>query len=122
MLTGLKEEKLRRRHHRIRKKITGTSERPRLSLHRSHLNLFAQAINDLVERTLFSSSTLQPSLRGKGKNNWGNVAGAKTFGAHLAAELKKKKITHIVFDRGGHPYHGRVRALAEALRENGIQF
>lgn len=122
MLAEVREQKLKRRHLRVRKKIIGTPERPRLSVHRSHLNLFAQAIDDLEERTLFSSSTLNSALRAKSKKQMGNIEGAKKFGAHLAEELKKKKITQIVFDRGGYSYHGRVRALAEALRENGIQF
>ena len=122
MLAELKQEKLIKRHLRIRKKVVGTPERPRLSVRRSHLNLFAQAIDDLSERTVFSSSTLEPSFRGKEKKQWGNIAGAKKFGVYLAEKLKKKNITQIVFDRGGRPYHGRVRVLAEVLRENGIQF
>ncbi|MBI4358443.1 MAG: 50S ribosomal protein L18 [Candidatus Omnitrophica bacterium] len=122
MLTQIREEKLRNRHLRIRKKVSGTPERPRLSVHRSHLNLFAQVIDDLAERTLFSSSTKASSFRGKEEKQLGNIEGAKKFGAYLGVELKKKKITRIVFDRGGHAYHGRLRAFAEALRENGIEF
>lgn len=122
MLTVVKQQKLEKRHCRIRKKIVGTPKRPRLSLHRSHLNLWAQVIDDMSERTLFSSSTFELSSRGKNKKQNGNLEGAKKFGAHFAEELKKKKITQIVFDRGGYPYHGRVRAFAEVLRENGIQF
>ena len=122
MLAELREQQLKKRHLRIRKKVVGTPERPRLSVHRSHLNLFAQAIDDLGERTLFSSSTLNSALHGKGKKQLGNVEGAKKFGAHLADELKKNKINKIVFDGGGYGYHGRIRALAETLRENGIQF
>ena len=122
MLSELREKKLTIRHRRVRKKVIGTLERPRLSVHRSHLNLFAQAIDDLAEKTLLSSSTLKGDFRGKEKKQWGNIEGAKKFGAHLAEELKKKKITRIVFDRGGYSYHGRVRVFAEALRENGIQF
>ena len=86
------------------------------------MNLFAQVIDDFAERTLFSSTTLEPSFRGKEKKQFGNIDGAKQFGAYLAEKLKKKKITRIVFDRGGRPYHGRVQVLAETLRENGIQF
>ncbi|MBI4372322.1 MAG: 50S ribosomal protein L18 [Candidatus Omnitrophica bacterium] len=122
MLAEIREQQLKKRHFRVRKKLVGTSERPRLAVHRSHLNLFVQAIDDLGERTLFSSSTLSSALRGKSKKQLGNVEGARKFGAHLADELKKKKITQIVFDRGGYAYHGRIQALAEALRENGIQF
>ncbi len=122
MLAELRQEKLLKRHLRVRKRVIGTPERPRLSVRRSHLNLFAQVIDDLAERTVFSSSTLEPGFRGKEKKQWGNIIGAKKFGAYLAEKLKKKNITRIVFDRGGRPYHGRVRVLAETLRENGIQF
>ena len=139
MLTQAREEKLRNRHLRVRKKIVGTPERPRLSVHKSHLNLYAQAVDDLAERTLLSSSTLEVSAKmhggslpvrqagasggkEKGKKQLGNVEGAKAFGASLAEALKKKKITRIVFDRGGFAYHGRIKAFAETLREHGIQF
>lgn len=122
MFTAIREEKLRRRHRQIRKKIIGTAERPRIGVHRSHLNLYAQVVDDLAERTLFSSSTLQSAVRGKEKKQLGNIEGAKKFGVHLATELKKYKISKIVFDRGGYAYHGRVRAFAESLRENGIEF
>jgi len=122
MFTQLREERLRNRHLRVRKKVSGTPERPRLSLHRSHLNLFAQVIDDLAEHTLLSSSTSAKQFRGKERKQCGNVEGAKKFGAYLAEELKKKKIARIVFDRGGFAYHGRIRAFAEALRENGIAF
>ena len=122
MLAELKQEKLINRHLRIRKKVIGTLERPRLSVRRSHLNLFAQLIDDLAERTVFSSSTMEPAFRGKEKKQYGNIEGAKKFGVYLAEKLKKKKIARIVFDRGGRQYHGRIRTLAETLRENGIQF
>ena len=121
MLTQLREAQLKKRHLRLRKKVNGTAERPRLSVHRSHLNLFAQAIDDLTEKTILASSTLNAELRKSKKSKWGNIEGAKLFGKFLAEELKKKKITQVVFDRGGWPYHGRLRALAETLRENGIQ-
>ncbi len=121
MLAQLRRAQLEKRHFRIRKKVRGTSERPRLAVRRSHLNLFAQAIDDLAERTLLASSTLNPELRKIKKMKWGNVEGAKTFGKFLAEELKKKKLTQVVFDRGGWPYHGRLKAFAEALRENGIK-
>ena len=120
MLSEIREAKLKNRHLRIRKKVTGTAERPRLAVHRSHLNLYAQAVDDITERTILSASTL--ALSEKGKKQIGNVDGAKKFGASLAEALKNKKITHIVFDRGGFTYHGRIKAFAEALRENGIKF
>ena|SRR3989338_4348343 len=123
MFSQVREEKRVKRHRRIRKKIFGTVERPRLSVHRSHLNLQAQLLDDLGEKTLFSSSTLDKGFRSKEKKKqFGNVEGSKKFAAYLAELLKKKKIQHIVFDRGGYAYHGRVRALAEELRAQGIQF
>ena len=122
--TILREEKLRKRHLRIRKKAFGTAEKPRLSVHRSHLNLMAQVVDDAKERTIVSSSTLAAAFRGKGKEKkqFGNIEGARKFGAYLGEQLKKSKITRIIFDRGGYPYHGRIKALAESLRESGIQF
>ena len=118
MLTQIKEEKLKKRHWRIRKKVSGMPERPRLTVKRSHLNLSVQVVDDLAEKTLFSSSTIQLTE----KKQLGNIEGSKKFGAHVAAELKKKKINQIVFDRGGRQYHGRIKAFAETLRENGIKF
>jgi len=122
MLTEIRERKLRKRHLRIRKKVFGTSVRPRLSVHRSHLNLYVQMVDDEAEQTLLSAATLSPGFRGKEKKQFGNIEGAKTFGTYVAQELKKKGITRIVFDRGGRPYHGRIQIFAEALRENGIEF
>lgn len=119
MLTQIKEDKLRKRHFRIRKKVSGSSERPRLTVKRSHLNLIIQVVDDLAEKTLFSSSTVK---LGDGKKQYGNIEGSKKFGVHVANELKKKKITQIVFDRGGRQYHGRIKAFADTLRENGIKF
>jgi len=121
VLVEEKIEKNRKRHKRSRKKISGTAERPRLSIFRSSRHLYAQAINDLEDRTLLGVSTLSPGFQKKSRKNSGNVQAAKEFGAYLAEALKKKKLIQIVFDRGGHPYHGRLKALAEALRENGIQ-
>jgi large subunit ribosomal protein L18 len=120
MLAQRREEKLKSRHLRIRKKLFGTPKRPRLAVHRSHLNFYAQVIDDQTERTLLSSSTL--NLKEKGKKQIGNIEGAKRFGEVLSEALKKKKITQIVFDRGGFAYHGRVKAFADVLREHGIKF
>ncbi|OGX05138.1 MAG: 50S ribosomal protein L18 [Omnitrophica bacterium RIFCSPLOWO2_12_FULL_50_11] len=122
MLNQVKREARHRRRLRIRKRVTGTAERPRLNVFRSDLHLYAQAIDDLAERTLCAVSTLSSALRAKSRMNWGNIEAAKVFGVYAAEELKKKRISHIVFDRGGYPFHGRIRAFAEALRENGIQF
>ncbi len=119
MLTQIKEEKLKKRHFRVRKKVSGLPERPRLAVKRSHLNLIVQVVDDLSEKTLLTSSTVK---LGTEKKQWGNIEGSKKFGAFIASELKKKKINQIVFDRGGRPYHGRIKAFAETLRENGIKF
>ncbi|MBI4387772.1 MAG: 50S ribosomal protein L18 [Candidatus Omnitrophica bacterium] len=115
------EEKIRNRHRRIRKHVTGTSERPRLCVHRSNQNLQVQVVDDYAQKTLFSLSTLESNFRSRIKCG-GNIAAAKEFGRFLAESMKKKKIEKIVFDRGGFLYHGRIKALADSLREHGIQF
>ena len=122
MLQIFKYQKRKNRQYRSRKKLFGSQERPRLHVQRTHLHLYAQAIDDYQERTLAASSTLSPELRKKNKKQWGNVESAKEFGKHLAELLKQKKIEQIVFDCSGFPYHGRLRAFAEALRESGIRF
>ena len=105
------------RHTRVRNKIAGTSEVPRLNVYRSNNNIFAQIIDDEKQTTLVSSSSVELKI-----NNGGNVEGAKLVGADIAKKAKKAKITKVVFDRGGYLYHGRVKALAEAARENGLEF
>ena len=105
------------RHTRVRNKIAGTSEVPRLNVFRSNNNIFAQIIDDEKQTTLVSSSWGELKI-----NNGGNVEGAKLVGADIAKKAKKAKITKVVFDRGGYLYHGRVKALAEAARENGLEF
>ena len=105
------------RHTRVRNEIAGTSEVPRLNVFRSNNNIFAQIIDDEKQTTLVSSSSVELKI-----NNGGNVEGAKLVGADIAKKAKKAKITKVVFDRGGYLYHGRVKALAEAARENGLEF
>ena len=105
------------RHTRVRNKIAGTSEVPRLNVFRSNNNIFAQIIDDEKQTTLVSSSSVELKI-----NNGGNVEGAKLVGADIAKKAKKAKITKVVFDRGGYLYHGRVQALADAARENGLEF
>ena len=105
------------RHTRVRNKIAGTSEVPRLNVFRSNNNIFAQIIDDEKQTTLVSSSSVELKI-----NDGGNVEGAKLVGADIAKKAKKAKITKVVFDRGGYLYHGRVKALAEAARENGLEF
>ena len=107
------------RHARIRENISGTSERPRLCVFRSNANIEAQIIDDVKGVTLVSASSLEKELNLK---NGGNVEAAKLIGAEIASRAKKAKITKVVFDRGGYLYHGRVKALAEAARENGLEF
>jgi large subunit ribosomal protein L18 len=106
------------RHARIRSKISGTSEVPRLSVFRSNKQIYAQIIDDEKKSTLVSASSLDKSLK---LENGGNIEAAKAVGKLLAEKAKKAKITKVVFDRGGYLYHGRVEALAEAARENGLE-
>ena len=107
-----------KRHQRVRGKISGTPERPRLSVFRSESNIYAQIIDDVAGNTLVSASTVEKAFEGKG----GNVEAAKKIGALIAERAVEKGIKDVVFDRGGYIYHGRVKALAEAAREGGLQF
>ena len=107
------------RHKRIRKELSGNADRPRLNVFRSNANITAQIIDDEKGVTLVSASTLEKELK---ITNGGNVEAAKLIGAEIAKRAKKAKITKVVFDRGGYLYHGRVQALAEAARENGLEF
>lgn len=107
------------RHARIRRDLSGTADRPRLNVFRSNANITAQIIDDEKGVTLVSASTLEKELK---ITNGGNVEAAKLIGAEIAKRAKKAKITKVVFDRGGYLYHGRVKALAEAARENGLEF
>ena len=109
------------RHRRIRKKISGTSSRPRLAVFRSARHIYAQAIDDSAGSTLAASSTLtiQKSLQ---KTYTGNKEAAKAVGTDVAKKLIEKSISSVVFDRGGFVYHGRVQALADGAREAGLNF
>ena len=107
------------RHKRIRENLHGTAERPRLNVFRSNANITAQIIDDDKGITLVSASTLEKELK---ITNGGNVEAAKKIGELIAKRAKDAKITKVVFDRGGYLYHGRVKALAEAARENGLEF
>lgn len=109
-----------RRHQRVRKRVFGTSERPRLSVFRSNYNIYAQLIDDEKEVTLASASTLDRELKDlRGKKN---IEAAKRVGKLIAAKALKKGVKKVVFDRGGFKYHGRIKALAEAAREEGLEF
>jgi large subunit ribosomal protein L18 len=119
MLTQISKNLTRRRvHERIRKKVMGTSERPRLNVYRSLNHIYVQVIDDLHGKTIVAAS----SAEGEGKKTGGNVAAAKAVGKTIAERAKAKGISKVVFDRGGYIYHGRIKALADAAREGGLQF
>ena len=107
-----------KRHIRVRGKISGTPERPRLNVFRSNANIYAQIIDDVNGVTLVSANTLEKEFEGA----TGNCEAAKKVGAVLAERAKAKGIEEVVFDRGGYIFHGRVAALAEGARENGLKF
>lgn len=110
-----------RRHTRVRKKISGTAERPRLNVFRSEKHIYAQLIDDVKGVTLASASTIDKELRDQIENG-GNIEAARKVGELIAKRGKEAGITSVVFDRGGYLYHGRVQALAEAAREAGLEF
>ena len=110
-----------KRHRRIRKHIKGTTDMPRLAVFRSNKHIYAQIIDDTTGNTLVSASTVEKALASDIKNT-SDVEAAKVVGAAVAKKAAAKGISTIVFDRGGYIYHGRVKALAEAAREGGLQF
>lgn len=119
---GLKRvEARKRRHLRVRKKVFGTPERPRLNVFRSARHIYAQIIDDLAGHTLVSASTMDKELKEKLKTG-GNKEAAKAVGSLIAQRALKKGIKRVVFDRGGYLYHGRVKALADSAREGGLEF
>ena len=107
-----------RRHLRVRRKVSGTAERPRLCIFRSNSNIYVQIIDDIAGNTLVSASTLDKEV----KTKHANKEAAKEVGALIAKKAKAKKIETVVFDRGGYIYHGIVKELAEAAREGGLKF
>lgn len=117
---AIREAHRMRRHRRIRKKLSGSSERPRLVVHRSHLHLYAQLVDDSTGRTLLACSTRHPDLIRQVQRG-GNVAAAKKLGEAVAESAVTAGIRKAVFDRGGYAYHGRVKALAEAARAKGLE-
>lgn len=116
-----KNESRQKRHSRIRNKVVGTAERPRLNVFRSLNHIYAQIIDDTTGTTLVSASTLDESIKGKLKN-CGNIAGSKAVGELVANRALEKGIKLVVFDRGGYIYHGRIKELAEAARNAGLEF
>ena len=110
-----------RKHLRVRKKISGTPEQPRLCVFRSAKNIYAQIVDDVSGNTLVAASTLDQALKGKLKYS-GNKEAAKEVGKLLAEKALEKGIKNVVFDRGGYIYHGRIKELAEGAREIGLEF
>jgi len=118
-MSNINRKAIRRKiHNRIRRKVTGTADRPRLAVHYSNQHIYAQVIDDVAGKTLVSASTLDKSFETASSN----VESAQKVGALLAERAKGSNISAVVFDRGGHLYHGKVKALADAAREAGLQF
>ena len=115
-----KNETRLKRHIRIRKRVFGTAERPRLSVYRSNLHIYAQVVNDDLGQTLASASSLDGTL--KGETGGSNIAGAEAVGKLVAERAKAAGVDKVVYDRGGYLYHGRIKALADAAREGGLDF
>ncbi|MFH0703089.1 MAG: 50S ribosomal protein L18 [bacterium] len=116
-----KKESVSKRHKRIRVKISGTTERPRLSVYRSNKHIYAQIIDDIKGVTLVSAGTVESDLKNKFSNG-GDIKAAKEVGQLVAQRAKNIGIEKVVFDRGGFIYHGRIAALADAARESGLSF
>lgn len=116
-----KELLRRKRHRRVRKKISGTAEKPRLNVFRSLENIYAQVIDDEAGRTIVAASTLDDEIKSAVKSG-GNVEAAKLVGKLVGRRAIEKGISTVVFDRGGYKYHGRVAALADGAREAGLKF
>ncbi|ACM60823.1 large subunit ribosomal protein L18 [Caldicellulosiruptor bescii] len=116
-----RNEKRLIRHKRIRKKVFGTSERPRLCVYKSLKYIYAQIIDDEKGHTLVAASSLEPEIKSR-LSSTKSIEAAEYVGKVIAERAKEKGITKVVFDRGGYPYHGRVKALAEAARQGGLEF
>ncbi len=118
MIPQISKNDVRQRvHKRIREKLGGTAERPRLNVYRSLNHIYAQLIDDMDGKTIVSASTREAKIK-----TGGNLAAAKEIGKQIAEKAKAKGVTKIVFDRGGYLYHGRIKALADAAREAGLKF
>lgn len=120
MSAATKERARERRHLRVRKKVIGSAERPRLCVFRSNRYIYGQLIDDIAGRTLAAASSLEPEL--KGRTFPSKTEAAKEVGRLLAARAKAAGLERVVFDRAGYLYHGRVKALADGAREGGLQF
>ena len=120
-MLNIKEARRINRQRRIRKTLQGTSERPRLCVHRSHKNIQAQVVDDVQKKILMGLSTLDKDIR-KQMKTCGNLEAAAALGEIFAKKAKEKGITKVCFDRGGYLFHGRVKAFAEAARQGGLEF
>lgn len=120
-MTNNKREITIQKHKRIRRKISGTKERPRLSVYKSNNHIYAQLIDDTIGKTLSSCSTLDKNIK-TGLDHTGNCEASKAVGRLIAERSKTIGISKVVFDRGGYLYHGRIKALAESARECGLEF
>jgi large subunit ribosomal protein L18 len=116
-----RKESIRRRHRRVRRKVKGTAERPRLAVFRSNQHIYAQVIDDEQQHTLVAASTLEPAMRSESTSGASCEASIEV-GKLVAQRLLEQGVSKVVFDRGGNLYHGRVKALAEAAREAGLEF
>lgn len=116
-----KQAGLRRRHTRVRGKISGTAERPRLCITRSNANMYAQVIDDVAGKTLCAVSTLGPEFKATNKNG-ATVEGATALGELVGKKAQESGVSEVVFDRGGNLYHGRIKAVADAARDAGLKF
>jgi len=119
-----KDDRRQRIKYRIRKRVQGTDARPRLTVYRSVAHIYVQVVDDMTGRTIASASSVEPSVKGAlgEKARGGNAAGAKAIGKTIAQRLLEKGVTRVVFDRNGFLYHGRVKAVADAAREAGLEF
>ena len=119
-----KEDRRDRIKHRLRKRIRGSEQRPRLTVYRSVAHIYVQVVDDMTGRTIASASSVEPSLKGTfaKQAKGGNVAGAQAVGKTIAERLIEKGVKRIVFDRNGFLYHGRIKAVADAAREAGLEF
>ncbi len=119
-----REDRRDRIKHRIRKRVSGTESRPRLTVFRSVGHIYVQVVDDMSGRTIASASSLEPAVKGQLPKaaKGGNIEGAKAIGQTIAVRLKEKGVTRVVFDRNGFLYHGRVKAVADAAREAGLEF
>jgi|SRR5580704_15179317 large subunit ribosomal protein L18 len=113
--------RIKMRHQRIRKRLVGTSERPRLSIHFSGQHIYAQVIDDAAGKTVAAASTVEDGVRGE-RRGYANVSMAEKIGSLVAERSLEKNVKAVVFDRGGFTYHGKVKALADAARSAGLEF